>query len=92
MSDELDPNKSETKIVPAEVDAASVAAREAYEARVAASERLGKELFYIDASLRPHGLSIGNLLLSVAKHFHGVSIPTFQPDAVDIATGITSKQ
>jgi hypothetical protein len=41
------------------------------------SRKVGAELVHMETELKPHGLSVADLLRSVAKHFHGVSVPVY---------------
>jgi hypothetical protein len=76
--------KNETKATAAEVNALdeaakaeAVAKRTAYEKRMQNMQRTVEELAYVDDVLAVHGLTISDLLRSVAKNFHGVSIPLY---------------
>lgn len=59
--------------------AEALAKREAYEKRRAKGEATGNELVWLDEYLEPHGLTISDLLRTVAKNFHGVNIPAYAP-------------
>mgnify|MGYP001552300924 CR=1 FL=1 len=37
------------------------------------------ELEHVEVHLRKHGLSIAELLRTVAKNFHGVTVPPYNP-------------
>lgn len=41
------------------------------------SHKVGMELVHMEQQLKSHGLSVADLLRSVAKHFHGVSVPVY---------------
>lgn len=71
--------ETEIAALDAAASAENVARREAWERDRDAVERMGNELVHIQAALAPHGLSIADLLRSVAKHFHGVTVPIYSP-------------
>jgi len=41
------------------------------------ASRMGAELIHMQEELAKHGLTIAELLRSVAKHFHGVNLPIY---------------
>lgn len=66
----------ETPLTPAEI-----AAKEADAARQSVSDKLGAELVHMETELRAHGLTIADLLRTIAKNFHGVTVPVYQDEA-----------
>lgn len=41
------------------------------------ASKMGAELIHMEEELAKHGLTIADLLRSVAKHFHGVTLPVY---------------
>lgn len=63
---------------------AEIAAKEVDDARQSVTEKLGAELVHMETELRAHGLTIADLLRTIAKNFHGVTVPVYQEEADDI--------
>ena len=42
------------------------------------SRRVGQELVHMQTELAAHNLTVADLLRTVAKHFHGITVPVYE--------------